>query len=63
VYFPPDDSTSEADSQPPEKTVGPDTIDQKKKAAAAAAAALRTIEKDQKPEDKSHRFGAKMERL
>ena len=52
VYFPPDSGTSETDSQPSEKTVGPDTIDQKKKEAAAAAA-LRSIEEKQTPDDKA----------
>jgi small-conductance mechanosensitive channel len=49
VYFPPDPSNPETNSQAPENKT--ESIDQKKKEAAAAAA-LRTIEEKQMPEDK-----------
>jgi len=51
VYFPPEPSTTESESQGHEKKAESKTPDQKKKEAAAAAA-LRTIEEEQTPEDK-----------
>ena len=51
VYFPPEPSTTESESQGHEKEAESKTPDQKKKEAAAAAA-LRTIEEEQMPEDK-----------
>jgi small-conductance mechanosensitive channel len=52
VYFPPDSGTSESDNQTTEKKAESETLDQKKKKAAAAAA-LRSIEEDQLPKDKT----------
>jgi small-conductance mechanosensitive channel len=51
VYFPPEPSTTESESQGHEKEAESKTPDQKKKEAAAAAA-LRAIEEEQMPEDK-----------
>jgi len=51
VYFPPEPSTTESESQGHEKEAESKTPDQKKKEAAAAAA-LRTIEEEQVPKDK-----------
>ena len=51
VYFPPEPSTTESESQGHEKKVESKSPDQKKKEAAAAAA-LRTIEEEQMPDNK-----------